>query len=130
MELVILILVFAEGDASAQLVVSELLLVEVLDLFDRGVFALLTEASVTDINALKKLLEDGNGVAVGSRVLLGDTSHYFELFTRSHLLFRNFKEVLGNCLDMDGVHIIDLAVDYSLNHSILNVLLKEKTCIL
>jgi len=42
----------------------------------------------------------------------------------------NFKEVLANCLSMEGVHIIDLAVDYSLNHSILNVLLKEKTCIL
>ena len=42
----------------------------------------------------------------------------------------NFKEVLANCLKMEGVHIIDLAVDYSLNHSILNVLLKEKTCIL
>ena len=42
----------------------------------------------------------------------------------------NFKEVLANCLKIDGVHIIDLAVDYSLNHSILNVLLKEKTCIL
>ena len=43
---------------------------------------------------------------------------------------KNFKEVLANCLKIDGVHIIDLAVDYSLNHSILNVLLKEKTCIL
>ena len=43
---------------------------------------------------------------------------------------KNFKEVLANCLSMEGVHIIDLAVDYSLNHSILNVLLKEKTCIL
>lgn len=42
----------------------------------------------------------------------------------------NFKEVLANCNKMDGFHIIDLAVDYSLNHSILNVLLKEKTCIL
>ena len=42
----------------------------------------------------------------------------------------NFREVLSKCLDMEGVHIIDLAVDYSLNHSILNVLLKEKTCIL
>jgi len=42
----------------------------------------------------------------------------------------NFREVLSKCLDMDGVHVIDLAVDYSLNHSILNVLLKEKTCIL
>ena len=42
----------------------------------------------------------------------------------------NFKEVLANCLSMEGVHIIELAVDYSLNHSILNVLLKEKTCIL
>ncbi len=42
----------------------------------------------------------------------------------------NFREVLSKCLDSDGVHVIDLAVDYSLNHSILNVLLKEKTCIL
>ncbi|VAV83409.1 Thiamine pyrophosphate-requiring enzymes [hydrothermal vent metagenome] len=42
----------------------------------------------------------------------------------------NFKDVLLKCLNMDGVHVIDLAVDYSLNHSILNVLLKEKTCIL
>jgi len=42
----------------------------------------------------------------------------------------NFEEILLKCLSMDGVHVIDLAVDYSLNHSILNVLLKEKTCIL
>jgi len=42
----------------------------------------------------------------------------------------NFKEILSECLNIDGVHVIDLAVDYSLNHSILNVLLKEKTCIL
>ena len=42
----------------------------------------------------------------------------------------NFKEILSKCLHTDGVHVIDLAVDYSLNHSILNVLLKEKTCIL
>jgi acetolactate synthase I/II/III large subunit len=42
----------------------------------------------------------------------------------------NFKEILSKCLDMDGVHVIDLAVDYSLNHSILNVLLKERTCTL
>ncbi|MDH5474899.1 MAG: acetolactate synthase large subunit [Cyclobacteriaceae bacterium] len=42
----------------------------------------------------------------------------------------NFKETLSNCLAVNGVHVIDLAVDYSLNHSILNVLLKEKTCIL
>jgi acetolactate synthase-1/2/3 large subunit len=43
---------------------------------------------------------------------------------------QDFKEVLSKCLNSDGVHVIDLAVDYSLNHSILNVLLKEKTCIL
>jgi acetolactate synthase-1/2/3 large subunit len=41
-----------------------------------------------------------------------------------------FKETLSKCLKTDGVHVIDLAVDYSMNHSILNVLLKEKTCIL
>ncbi len=38
----------------------------------------------------------------------------------------NFKEILKKCLNAKGVHVIDLAVDYSLNHSILNVLLKEK----
>lgn len=40
----------------------------------------------------------------------------------------DFKTTLEKCLNTDGVHVIDLAVDYSLNHSILNVLLKEKTC--
>jgi len=43
---------------------------------------------------------------------------------------KEFCNVFAKCLDTDGVHVIDLAVDYSLNHSILNVLLKEKTCIL
>ena len=42
----------------------------------------------------------------------------------------DFCEVLEKCLNKDGVHVIELAVDYSLNHSILNVLLKEKSCIL
>ncbi|MEM9001664.1 MAG: acetolactate synthase large subunit [Bacteroidota bacterium] len=42
----------------------------------------------------------------------------------------DFNKILKNCLQMNGVHLIDLAVDYSLNHPILNVLLKEKTCIL
>jgi len=43
---------------------------------------------------------------------------------------QNFKEIFSKCLETNGVHVIDLAIDYSLNHSILNVLLKEKTCIL
>lgn len=38
-----------------------------------------------------------------------------------------FRETLKNCLNSNGVHLIDLQVDYSLNHSILNVLIKEKT---
>ncbi len=38
--------------------------------------------------------------------------------------------ILDRCLETKGVHLIDLAVDYSLNHSILNVLLKEKACLL
>lgn len=42
----------------------------------------------------------------------------------------DFKQIIKKCLDTSGVHVIDLAVDYSLNHAILNVLLKEKTCIL
>jgi acetolactate synthase-1/2/3 large subunit len=39
-----------------------------------------------------------------------------------------FKETLQKCIESDGIHVIDLAVDYSLNHPILNVLLKEKSC--
>ncbi len=38
----------------------------------------------------------------------------------------DLKSTLQKCLNTDGVHLIDLHVDYSLNHSILNVLLKEK----
>jgi acetolactate synthase I/II/III large subunit len=41
-----------------------------------------------------------------------------------------FAEVLSECLNMKGVHVIDLLVDYSLNHAILNVLLAESACIL
>jgi acetolactate synthase-1/2/3 large subunit len=43
---------------------------------------------------------------------------------------QEFQDTLKQCLSTDGVHLIDLAIDYSLNHEILNVLLKEKTCIL
>jgi acetolactate synthase-1/2/3 large subunit len=42
----------------------------------------------------------------------------------------NFRELLNKCLNTKGVHLIDLPVDYSLNHPILNILLREKTCIL
>jgi len=38
-----------------------------------------------------------------------------------------FREIFQYCLETDGVHVIDLPVDYSLNHPILNVKLKEKT---
>ena len=37
-----------------------------------------------------------------------------------------FTKSLDQALNTDGVHVIELAVDYSLNHSILNVLLKEQ----
>lgn len=40
----------------------------------------------------------------------------------------HFQQVLNTCLTTDGVHVIDIPVNYSLNHEILNVLLKEKTC--
>jgi acetolactate synthase-1/2/3 large subunit len=42
----------------------------------------------------------------------------------------NFIEILDSALNSKGVHLIDVPVDYSLNHSILNKLLKETTCIL
>lgn len=41
-----------------------------------------------------------------------------------------FYDILQHCLATEGVHLIDLAVDYSLNHAILNEKLKQKTCIL
>jgi acetolactate synthase-1/2/3 large subunit len=40
---------------------------------------------------------------------------------------KEFRQILSTCLDTNGVHVVDLPVDYSLNHSILNVLIKEKT---
>jgi len=39
----------------------------------------------------------------------------------------DFQSTLHKCLGSSGVHLIDLSVDYSLNHSILNVLIKEET---
>jgi len=41
-----------------------------------------------------------------------------------------FIEMLRKSLEGKGVHVIDLPVDYSLNHSILNVLIKESSCVL
>lgn len=41
-----------------------------------------------------------------------------------------FEQVLDTALNSSGVHLIDLPVDYSLNHSILNVLLKESACVI
>ncbi len=40
-----------------------------------------------------------------------------------------FQSILKLALNSKGVHIIDLPVDYSLNHSILNVLIKESRSI-
>ena len=40
----------------------------------------------------------------------------------------HFQQTLDTCLTSTGVHVIELPVDYSLNHEILNVRLKEKTC--
>jgi acetolactate synthase-1/2/3 large subunit len=41
-----------------------------------------------------------------------------------------FKDILEECVNSKGVHLIDLGVDYSLNHSILNELLTTKACII
>ena len=40
-----------------------------------------------------------------------------------------FASILNHVVNAKGVHVIDLAVDYSLNHSILNELLKNKACL-
>ena len=41
-----------------------------------------------------------------------------------------FEKTLQECVNGKGVHLIDLAVDYSLNHSILNDLLANKNCVI
>ncbi len=41
-----------------------------------------------------------------------------------------FEQTLDKCVNSKGVHLIDLAVDYSLNHKILNELLAKKECML
>ena len=41
-----------------------------------------------------------------------------------------FVDVLESALGGEGVHVIDLPVDYSLNHDILNVMIKEHACTL
>lgn len=38
-----------------------------------------------------------------------------------------FEKILTKTLNSKGVHVIDLAIDYSLNHKILNVLLQENS---
>ena len=40
----------------------------------------------------------------------------------------DFQTIFVESFDAGGVHVIDLPVDYSLNHSILNVLIKEASC--
>lgn len=40
-----------------------------------------------------------------------------------------FEQILNSCLNSKGVHLIDLAVDYSLNHKILHELLEKKSCL-
>ncbi len=41
-----------------------------------------------------------------------------------------FSELLNRVLNEKGVHLIDLAIDYSMNHAILNELLKNKSCLI
>jgi len=40
-----------------------------------------------------------------------------------------FVNTLDDIIDKKGVHLIDVAVDYSMNHPILNELLKNKSCL-
>jgi len=42
----------------------------------------------------------------------------------------DFQAILNQSLNSNGVHVIDLPVDYSMNHSILNELIKETACVL
>lgn len=42
----------------------------------------------------------------------------------------HLQQTIAHCLSSPGVHLIELPVDYSLNHEILNVELKDKACAL
>jgi acetolactate synthase-1/2/3 large subunit len=42
----------------------------------------------------------------------------------------DFEKTFEECVNSKGVHLIDLAVDYSLNHAILNDLLAKKQCLI
>lgn len=66
-------------------------------------------------------LDYGNPDFVGYANSYG--AHGYRITSDEH-----FQQTLDECLAKDGVHVIELPVDYSLNHDILNVLLKEKTC--
>ena len=62
-----------------------------------------------------------------------DFVRYAESFGASGHRPKNVSELqslLAGALDAGGVHVIDVPVDYSLNHSILNVLIKESACII
>jgi len=43
--------------------------------------------------------------------------------------YDDFRETFKTATNSKGVHLIDLAVDYSLNHEILNVRLQQKACL-
>jgi acetolactate synthase-1/2/3 large subunit len=42
---------------------------------------------------------------------------------------KEFVTTLKTVINAKGIHLIDLSVDYSVNHEILNELLKNKTCL-
>ncbi|MCL1079569.1 acetolactate synthase large subunit [Parashewanella spongiae] len=42
----------------------------------------------------------------------------------------DFLNILSNALNSSGVHVIDLPIDYSMNHQILNIITKESQCII
>lgn len=67
-------------------------------------------------------LDFGNPDFVEYANSFGATGHRAESY-------EHFVEVLGTALNGKGVHLIDLPIDYSMNHSILNVLIKESACI-
>ncbi|CAA6807599.1 MAG: Acetolactate synthase large subunit (EC [uncultured Sulfurovum sp.] len=56
-------------------------------------------------------------------------AHSYGAFGHRPSSCKEFVEVLDKALHSKGVHLIDVAIDYSLNHSILNELLKNKSCL-
>ena len=66
----------------------------------------------------------------GAISILRDNVKYLKNELSSYnFMYNEFISILNTAINSKGVHLIDLPVDYSLNHLILNELLQNKSCL-